>query len=98
MLGSGLVKDAPRYLTSKEVALRRRRSTQALVMERKRGQGPPYIRDGRRYLYREDDIERWLANHWVDPIVSGPRPPILPSPARRSTADTPQIVSSASSH
>jgi hypothetical protein len=58
---------ARKLLTAKEVAERRRRTPQALVMERKRGTGPPYILDGGRVLYREDDVEAWLEECRIDP-------------------------------
>jgi hypothetical protein len=56
-----------KMLTSAEVAAIRRRTPQALVMERKRGQGPPYVRDSGRVLYPEDDLLDWLDDHRVVP-------------------------------
>lgn len=61
------------YLTVAEAAERRRRTPQALAMERSRGEGPPYIRDGARVLYDEGELERWLAARRVDPALV-PRP------------------------
>jgi hypothetical protein len=58
-----------KLLTTKEAAERRRKTPQALVMERKRGEGPPYIIDGGRYLYREDELEHWLDQRRVDPTL-----------------------------
>lgn len=58
-----------RYLTTKEAAERRRRTQQALTMERKRGEGPPYIVDGGRILYSEDELEAWLTARRVDPAL-----------------------------
>lgn len=52
---------APRtYLTSKQVAAIRHKSEPALVQERKRKVGPPYIRDNGRILYPEDALYEWL--------------------------------------
>jgi len=48
------------YLTCRQVAEIRRKSEPALVQERKRGIGPPYIRDGGRILYPEDELYAWL--------------------------------------
>jgi hypothetical protein len=49
-----------RYLTAKDVAAIRRKSEPALVAERKRGIGPPYIRDNGKILYPEDELYEWL--------------------------------------
>jgi hypothetical protein len=55
----------PKYLTAAEVAERRRKTEGALVKERQRGQGPPWIRDNGRILYPEDELERYLAERTV---------------------------------
>jgi hypothetical protein len=49
-----------KYLTSKEVADIRRKTEPALVQERKRGIGRPFVRDGGRILYPEDALYAWL--------------------------------------
>jgi hypothetical protein len=49
-----------RYLTAKETAEIRRKSEPALSQERKRGSGPPYVIDGGRVLYPEDELIAWL--------------------------------------
>jgi hypothetical protein len=49
-----------KLLTPKQVAAIRQKSEPALVQERKRGIGPPFIRDGGRILYPEDDLYAWL--------------------------------------
>lgn len=49
-----------KYLTPKQVAAIRLKSEPALVQERKRGIGPPFIRDGGRILYPEDELYAWL--------------------------------------
>lgn len=54
-----------RYYTSKEAGDIRRRTEVALATERSRGQGPPFVKDGRRVLYPVDEFERWLADHLV---------------------------------
>lgn len=60
--------------TTAQVAKIRGRTTQALTMERQRGEGPPYIVDGGRILYPEDGLEKWFAEHRVDPaLVPKPR-------------------------
>ena len=55
------------YKTPKEVAEIRRRTEAALAHERKRGDGPPYVHDGRRVLYPADELERWLEDNLVRP-------------------------------
>ena len=54
-----------RYLTAKETAEVRRKSEPALSQERKRGTGPPYVIDGGRILYPEDELITWLDSHLV---------------------------------
>ena len=53
------------YKTAKEVAERRRKTEQALASERARGEGPPWVRDGARILYPEDELERYLDERLV---------------------------------
>jgi excisionase family DNA binding protein len=48
-------------LTAGEVAERLRMSVAALYSLRHRGEGPPAIRLGRRVLFPESELERWLA-------------------------------------
>jgi hypothetical protein len=54
------------FLTAKEVAAIRRKSEPALAEERKRGIGPPYIRDNGRILYPEDAVYAWLEARRVE--------------------------------
>jgi hypothetical protein len=54
------------FLTAKEVAAIRRKSEPALAEERKRGIGPPYIRDNGRILYPEDGVYAWLEARRVE--------------------------------
>lgn len=58
-----------KYLTPKEVGEMRRRSEAALAQERKRGNGPPYVKDGQRVLYPADELEAWLADNLVGPAA-----------------------------
>ena len=48
------------YLSPKEVELEYGISEPALRTDRHRRRGIPYIKRGRRVLYRRDDIERFL--------------------------------------
>jgi len=56
----------PTFLTPKQVAKIRHKSEPALVQERKRGIGPPFVRDGGRILYPEDALYAWLDARLVD--------------------------------
>lgn len=55
------------FLTTVEAAARRRLTVQALSMERSRGMGPPYVQDGGRILYPENEFEQWLSERTVTP-------------------------------
>jgi hypothetical protein len=69
-------------LTPAEVAARRRRTVQALAMERSRGGGPPYVRDQRRIYYPKEEFEAWMERNRVEPVsIERTR---RPGPARRS--------------
>jgi hypothetical protein len=59
-----------RYLTAKEVAEIRRKTEPALTKERDRGEGPPWVRDGGRILYPEDELERYLEARLVTGTAS----------------------------
>jgi hypothetical protein len=61
------VKKRKTYLTAAEVADRRRKTTQALANERKRGEGPPYVKDNGRVLYPADELDRYLEDRIVVP-------------------------------
>jgi excisionase family DNA binding protein len=50
-----------RLLTSGETAKALRLSVAALHTMRHRGGGPPAVRVGRKLLFRESDIEQWVA-------------------------------------
>jgi hypothetical protein len=48
------------YWTAAAVAKLRHKTQPALVQERKRGEGPPFVRDNGRILYPEDELFAWL--------------------------------------
>jgi excisionase family DNA binding protein len=50
----------PQILTTNEAADLLRVSRQSLAKWRVSGDGPPYLKLGRRVLYRSDDLESWL--------------------------------------
>jgi hypothetical protein len=52
----------PKYLTAAEVAELRRKTPDALAQERRRGGGPPWIKDNGRVLYPADELDRYLAS------------------------------------
>lgn len=52
--------EEPKYLTTAEVAERRRMKETSLAQERYRGEGPPYVKDGQRVLYPADLLEEYL--------------------------------------
>ncbi|MDH3006245.1 helix-turn-helix domain-containing protein [Gordonia alkanivorans] len=54
-------------MTSAELAKYRGMSRQAVDTERWRGQGPPYVQDGRRIRYRREDVDAWLSDRVVQP-------------------------------
>ena len=51
------------FLTPREYARYRRCSVRTLDRERAEGRGCPYVRLGRRILYRRADIERHMEAH-----------------------------------
>ncbi|WP_073476976.1 helix-turn-helix domain-containing protein [Desulfatibacillum alkenivorans] len=52
-------------LTAKETALYLRTTPGALANLRLRGDGPPYVKMGRRVLYDQKDLEAWIDSHKV---------------------------------
>jgi predicted DNA-binding transcriptional regulator AlpA len=48
------------YLIQKEVAAHLRLSERTLERHRIAGTGPPFVKLGRRVVYRREDIERWV--------------------------------------
>lgn len=55
------------YLTAQEAANFLRVSIPTLERWRTLGAGPPFVRCGRRILYRVQDLEDWLASQRVSP-------------------------------
>jgi hypothetical protein len=54
-------------LLPREVAELRRKTVNALAVERWRGQGPPYVKLGGRVFYRADDVAAYIAAHTITP-------------------------------
>lgn len=48
------------YLSEAELAKQRGKGLRTLRLERQRGDGPPYTRDGRDVLYPVDGFRNWL--------------------------------------
>jgi hypothetical protein len=48
------------YLSEAEMAHQRGKGLRTLRLERQRGDGPPYTRDGRDVLYPIDGFRAWL--------------------------------------
>jgi predicted DNA-binding transcriptional regulator AlpA len=62
-----LVVSCEDFVDEKRLAVRyglARRTWQTL---RQRGEGPTYVKVGRRVLYRISDVEVWLSSHIVKP-------------------------------
>lgn len=53
------------YLTEKEVGVLFSVSTATLRAERSRGQGPGYVKDGRRILYPRKELDAYYSNRLV---------------------------------
>ena len=56
-----------RYYLPSDPELRLLGSADALAQQRKRGKGPPYVRLGRRVLYRGCDLNGYLDANLVTP-------------------------------
>jgi excisionase family DNA binding protein len=50
-------------LTQGDVAARLRLSERTLERWRVSGDGPPFVKAGRRVRYRDDDLKDWIATH-----------------------------------
>src|ERR1700733_16188870 len=50
----------PVYLTEKETCARYRFHPKTLQAYRREGGGPPFMRAGKKILYRADEVEAWL--------------------------------------
>jgi len=55
------------YVTDAQLARQRGLSLVSLRLERARGEGPPFTRDGRRVLYSAEGFREWLASFEVKP-------------------------------
>jgi hypothetical protein len=49
-------------LTQREAAIALRLSERTLERSRVTGAGPPFVKAGRRVLYRPDDLEAWITS------------------------------------
>jgi len=77
------------YLTRQQVAERYHLSTSYLAQAvggTPRFQGPPYVKLGRRVLYRAADVDAWLAARVVVPTVVPPLRRGRPTKAQQVTA------------
>ncbi|WP_168706585.1 helix-turn-helix transcriptional regulator [Gordonia paraffinivorans] len=54
----------------REVAAYVRTTEASLAQDRYQGRGIPYIKAGRRVLYRWEDVHAWLAENIVNPGVA----------------------------
>lgn len=57
--------------TPKHVAEQRHVTENALTQERLAGNGPRYVKLGRRVYYRAADLKAWLDTHTVEPTPVG---------------------------
>ena len=53
---------APQWMTVDEVAVRLRMSPSTLRWWTRNGRGPKGVKPGRRFLYRQDDVEAYEAS------------------------------------
>jgi hypothetical protein len=58
------------YLTEDEYAAQRRKTKRTLRAERQRGDGPPYVKDGKSILYPIDGSRAWLKAMERQPVRS----------------------------
>jgi hypothetical protein len=56
------------YLTEEQLGEKRNKSPRTLRLERQRGKGPPYVRDGRQVLYPISEYRAWLVSKMVQPV------------------------------
>ena len=59
--------DDDRFYLPTDPEMRLLGSPEALSQQRKRGQGPPYVRLPRRVLYRGVDLNRYLDERVIEP-------------------------------
>ena len=58
-------------LSTRDAALTLQHSERTLERWRLSGEGPQFVKAGRRVLYRECDLEAWLAAHVVPNTSAG---------------------------
>lgn len=56
------------YLPEDQIAEKRKVSKRTLRSERQRGEGPPYVKDGKRIYYPLDGFRDWLKARTHQPI------------------------------
>jgi hypothetical protein len=59
------------YAPEVEIARVRKVTRRTLRAERQRGEGPPYLRDGKRIYYSLDGFREWLKSLERQPVRSG---------------------------
>lgn len=61
--------NSQQLLTTEDAAHHLRTSPRTLIRWRGLRKGPPYVRAGRKILYRPADIDAWLDSHRQDPVA-----------------------------
>lgn len=61
-----------RYLTRREVADQYPISYSTLAHLAMEGKGPPYSRIGRRVIYEDAAVDRWIQSHLINTSVDTP--------------------------
>ncbi len=56
------------YLSEEQIAERRRVAKRTLRAERQRGDGPPFVKDGKRIYYPLDGFRDWLKSRTRQPV------------------------------
>jgi hypothetical protein len=56
------------YLTDEEMAKRRGLAVRTLRTERQRGDGPPYVKDGKKIFYSITGFREWLKSIERHPV------------------------------
>jgi hypothetical protein len=59
------------YAIETEMARIRKVTQRTLRAERQRGEGPPYVRDGKRVYYSLEGFREWLKSRERQPVRSG---------------------------
>jgi hypothetical protein len=61
------------YAPEAEMARIRKKTQRTLRSERQRGEGPPYVRDGKKIYYPLDGFRDWIKSHERQPVRLGGR-------------------------